>query len=670
MAEAPRKHAAIVSVDIAGFSALAERDAAEALGYVARVRTYAAGIAAKHNGRIFNTAGDGLMLEFASAADALHAAIALCEVEKEAKLRLGVHLGEVTETPSGDLLGHAVNVAARLQAEAASGTILVSQIIYASANPALAARLQSRGKIKLAKMRALMSVYALDPTGAPPKARATTPTLAVLAFDTPARDRATRTLADGVSEEILYAVSRLPGLKVIGATSSFSFRGRDKPRAGKALNASHILDGSVRRTDDRVRISVSLAEAESGIVLWSERYDRDLGDTFALQEEIAAEVAKALEVTLGEAKRVRAPTLTPALSDSYFEARELLRSGAIPCIQASAAALERIVRDAPDFARAWAALASAKLETLRLSRADRARLADDAREAAERALGVDPSMGEAYAVLAALEGDFFGRWREREALLEKALAAEPNNPHLLFRHGQFLVSTGRVAEGYAQQARAFELDPLDPLLAAFHGYNVWSKRSKDDGRVILEDAAMRYPDNVFVWFMRLNTAALDGRFPQAQTLREDGARLIPGLKESAAYKAGERMQQLMMNPSPEAFMQLGHDFAAMAEAEPAAALDLATALSVLGFTGPALAIFSDALDNVDAWRAGALETTRPHIGYETALLFIGETIQLRMNPEFPQLCTRLGLSRYWRESDAWPDCVSEAPYDFKAACGI
>lgn len=115
-------------------------------------------------------------------------------------------------------------------------------------------------------------------------------------------------------------------------------------------------------------------------------------------------------------------------------------------------------------------------------------------------------------------------------------------------------------------------------------------------------------------------------------------------------------------------MQLGHDFAAMAEAEPAAALDLAVALSVLGFTGPALAIFGDALDNVDAWRAGALETTRPHIGYETALLFIGETVQLRMNPEFPQLCARLGLSRYWRDTENWPDFASEAPYDFKAAC--
>lgn len=668
MAEAPRKLAAIVSVDIAGFSALAERDASEALAHVARVRAAATEIAARHNGRIFNTAGDGLMLEFTTATEALNASIALCKSDSEARLRFGVHLGEVTETATGDLLGHDVNIAARIQAEATPGTILASKIVCDSAEPELAATLQPRGKIKLAKMRTLMSVYALDPTGAAVKARATTPTLAVLAFDAPARDRGTRTLADGVSEEILYAVSRLPGLKVIGATSSFAFRGRDKPRAAKALSATHVLDGSVRRTDDRVRIAAHLTEADTGVVLWTERYDRDAGDTFALQEEIAAEVAKALAVALGEAKRARAPTLTPALSDSYFEARELLRSGAIPCIHAAAAALDRIVRDAPDFARAWAALASAKLETLRLSRSDRARLVEDAREAAERALGVDPSMGEAYAVLAALEGEFFGRWRERETLIEKALAAEPNNPHLLFRHGQFLVSVGRVEEGYAQQARALELDPLDPMLAAFHGYNVWSKQAKDEGHRILDEAAKRYPDNVFVWFMRLNTAALDGNFAAAEALRADGQRLIPGLKDSASYKAGERMQQLMMQPSPEAFMKLGEDFAEMAEAEPAAALDLAVALSVLGFTGPALAIFGDALDNVDAWRAGALETTRPHIGYETALLFIGETVQLRMNGEFPQLCTRLGLARYWRETDTWPDFAREAPYDFKAAC--
>jgi TolB-like protein/Tfp pilus assembly protein PilF len=667
MTDAPRKLAAIVSVDIVGYSALAERDPAEALAHVSRLRERAAAVSELNAGRIFNTAGDGLMLEFASATDALNACFALCESEHGSRLRFGVHLGEVSEAGDGDLLGHGVNVAARLQAEADPGAIIVSQIVRDSAAPDLAARFAQRGSVKLAKMRTTLRVFSHNPSGAATPRLAATPVVAVLAFDSPARDRATRALCDGVSEEIIYTVSRVPGLKVIGSTSSLAFRGRDKARAARALNATHVLDGSIRRADDRVRIAAHLAEAETGVVLWSDRYDRDLADAFALQEEIAIEVAKALAVALGEARRARAPKLTAALSDSYFEARELMRTGSIPCIQTAAAALERIVRDAPDFARAWAALATAKLEVLRLSRSDRARLVEDAREAAERALGVDPTMGEAYAVLAALDGEFFGRWRERETLMEKALEIDPNNPLLLFRHGQFLISTGRVEAGYAQQARAFELDPLDPTLAAFHGYNVWARGSKEDGRNILEDAARRYPDNVFVWFMRLNTAALDGDFATAQTLRAEGARLIPGLEHSASYKAGECMQGLMMSPSPEAFMKLGEDFAAMAEAEPAAALDLAVALSVLGFTGPALSLFEEALDNVDAWRAGALETTRPHIGYETALLFIDQTRALRMDPAFLRLCTRLGLTRYWRETQQWPDCAAEVGYDFRAA---
>lgn len=666
-----RRLAAIVAIDIAGYSSLTERDAGLAAAQVARVRAEAEAVAARHGGRIFNTAGDGVMLEFPTASAALTAAVELAHAKLDATLRFGVHLGEVAAADNGDLLGHGVNVAARLQSEAGPGAILASQIVRESAAPELSGLLSARGKIRLAKMRETMSVFTYAPAGTAAAPRAMqAPVLAVLAFDTPTRDRATRTLSDGISEEILYAISRAPGLKVIGSTSSFAFRGRDKPRAARALNATHVLDGSVRRNGEQVRVSAHLAEAEGGVVLWSERYDRDLADAFALQEEIAAEVAKALTMALGEARRARAPKLTAALSDAYFEARELMRTGAVPCIQAAAAALERIVREAPEFARAWAALATAKLEVLRLSRSDRARLVEDAREAAERALGADPSMGEAYAVLAALQGEFFGRWRERESLIERALAAEPNNPLLLFRHGQFLVATGRVAAGYEQQARAFELDPLDPMLAAFHGYNVWSKRSKADGRGILDEAAKRYPDNVFVWFMRLNTAALDGDFVTAQALRRDGERLVPGLSDSAVHKAGERTHDLMMNPSPEAFVKLGEDFTAMAEAEPAAALDLAVALSVLGFTGPALSIFEEALDNVDAWRASALEAARPHIGYETALLFIGETRALRMDADFAKLCARLGLTRYWRERGVWPDCAEETPYDFKAACQV
>lgn len=666
-AAAQKKLAAIVAIDVAGYSALTERDQDQAASIIARFRAQAGAIAEAHGGRIFSTAGDGAMLEFLSATDALSAAMAICDASQEAPLRFGVHLGEVVVAENGDLLGHGVNVAARLQAAAEPGSILVSQLIRDTVQGPLSERLTSRGRIKLAKMRETMNVFALAPRDAKSETQATarTPTLAVLPFDNLSRDKDTRFFSDGVSEEILYSVSRVKGLKVIGSTSSFAFRGRDKQKAAKALAATHVLDGSVRRAEDRVRIAAQLTDAETGVVLWSERYDRELDNAFALQEEIAAEVAGALALALGAARKAQSQRVTASVFDAYLRAREQLRSGAPASIRRAAEMLADIVRDAPDFARGWSALGLAKVEVLRMSRTDRVTLADEAREAAQRAIGLDAEIGEAYAVLAALEPEF-GRWSERERLCLRALEAEPNNAFLLFRHGQLLISVGRVREGYLSQARAYELDPLDPMFAAFHGHNVWATTSKDEGRKILDESAARAPDNIFLWYMRINTSALDGDFARVDALRAEGERILPGIQDSPVIKAGRMMQDVLRDPSPEAFVRLGEDYMAMAEEEPSAALDLAVAMSAFGLVKPAFAIFEEALENTAAWRNGD-DALRPHVGYETALLFIQATIMLRMDHTFVRLCSRLGLVRYWRETGNWPDCVDEVSgaYDFR-----
>jgi tetratricopeptide (TPR) repeat protein len=455
------------------------------------------------------------------------------------------------------------------------------------------------------------------------------------------------------------------GLKVIGSTSSFAFRGRNKQRAAKALAATHVLDGSVRRAEDRIRISVQLIDAESGVVSWSERYERDLDDAFALQEEIAAEVARALALALSQQRRAR--VLTASLFDAYLRARDDLRSGAPARIAQAVEAFADVVRESPDFARGWSGLAMARLQLMRMARADRGRIQDEIREAAHRAIGIDPDIGEAYAVLAALESEF-GRWREREEWLRQALEAEPNSAFILLAHGQFLVSVGRVREGYRQQARAYELDPLDPMIAAFHGHNLWATTSKEDGRRILNEAAAHWPNNIFLWYMRLNLARLDGDFAIADALAEQGLNLLPELKDAALFRAGAMLQEVLMAPSADAFIKLGEEFASMAEQQPSAALDLAVVLSVLGFVGPAFAIFEEALDDIDAWRASANDALRPHVGYETALLFIQATLALRLDRSFMRLCARLGLVRYWRESGVWPDCTEEVAtvYDFRA----
>jgi adenylate cyclase len=360
-------------VDVAGYSALTERDEDAGALLIARLREEAAQTATAHNGRIFSTAGDGAMLEFGSASDALAAAIELSNGKRETPLRMGVHLGEAVIAENGDLLGHGVNVAARLQAAAEPGSILVSQIVRDTVQGALAERLRPRGRIKLEKMRATLSVFALASHQARAEA-GRTPVLAVLPFDNVSADRKLRFFSDGVSEEIIYSVSRVRGLKVIGSTSSFAFRGRDKPKAAQALGVTHVLDGSVRRAEERVRIAAQLIDAETGVVCWSERYERDLADAFALQEEIAREVASALALALSQQRRAQQSRLTSALFDAYLRARHDLRSGAPERIARAADLFADILREAPDFARAWSARAMARLELMRVARYDRSRL--------------------------------------------------------------------------------------------------------------------------------------------------------------------------------------------------------------------------------------------------------------------------------------------------------
>src|SRR5262249_14299097 len=154
-----------------------------------------------------------------------------------------------------------------------------------------------------------------------------------------------------------------------------------KQKAAKVLSATHVLDGSVRRMGERVRVATQLSDAETGFVLWSERYDRELADAVALQEEVAGQVATALTLALSEARRTPGPKLTAVAFDSYLKAREHIKSGSPPRVESAAEMLDTVVRESPGFARAWSALAAARLEILRLARSDRARLLEDAREA-------------------------------------------------------------------------------------------------------------------------------------------------------------------------------------------------------------------------------------------------------------------------------------------------
>ena len=290
----PRRLTTIVALDVAGYSARTEADEAKTTAEVAALRRVIEGIATAQGGRVFNTAGDGFMLEFGSSLAAVEAAFALADKCKP-KVRVGVHLGDVVVQPNGDLLGHGVNVAARLMARSDPGSVLVSADVRRTIRGPLAERLVSRGSLQLDKMTETIEAFALGSAASvkvatPPAS--TEPLLAVLPFDNLSDDREMQFFSDGVSEEIIQRLSRGAQMKVIGRTSSFQFRGADKTarKVAKELHCSHILDGSIRRAGGRVRITAHLVEAASQTTLWSDRYDRILEDIFAVQDEISEHI--------------------------------------------------------------------------------------------------------------------------------------------------------------------------------------------------------------------------------------------------------------------------------------------------------------------------------------------------------------------------------------------
>src|SRR5258706_4364412 len=312
-----RKLATIVGLDVDGYSARKEGDEAKTTAEVANLRKIIESIAESDGGRVFNSAGDGFMLEFGSSLSAVEAAQEFAE-RCEPKVRVGVHVGDVAVQPNGDLLGHGVNVAARLMARSAPGAVLVSADVRRMIRGPIAERMLSRGMMQLDKMAETIEGFAL-PTSAPstviPQVKDSEPLLAVLPFDNLSNDPEMQFFSDGVSEEIMQRLMRGAKLKVVGRTSSFQFRGERKPDAARALNCTHVLDGSVRRAAANVRVSAHLVETRSQTTLWSDRFDSDLGDIFAVQDQISESIASALRRTFYS---VSSKAIDPAAYDLYL----------------------------------------------------------------------------------------------------------------------------------------------------------------------------------------------------------------------------------------------------------------------------------------------------------------------------------------------------------------
>ena len=382
-----RRLAAILAADVAGYSRLMGADEEGTLAALKEIRRELADPKIKeHRGRIVKTTGDGLLLEFASVVDAVRCAVevqremaernAEVPTEKRIQFRMGINLGDIIKD-GRDIYGDGVNVAARLEALAAPGGICVSRVVRDQVRDKLDFAFEDLGEQQVKNIARPVRVYRVHELGAAAKSPLgpaspllplpDKPSIAVLPFANMSGDPEQEYFADGMVEEIITALSRIRWLFVIARNSSFTYKSQsvDVKQVGRELGARYVLEGSVRKSGNRVRITGQLIDAITGAHLWADRFDGSLEDVFDLQDKVAFNVAGVIEPALQAAETARSvnrPTNDLTAYDLYLRAYAIYLASRSRIPDALQILDQAIERD-PEFglARAFAALLLAQL---------------------------------------------------------------------------------------------------------------------------------------------------------------------------------------------------------------------------------------------------------------------------------------------------------------------
>lgn len=451
-----RRLAAILAADVVGYSRMMGEDEVGTLAALRKIWGELFNPAVTgHRGRIVKMMGDGALVEFASAVDAVQCAIAVQKTmaerngektgQKPILFRIGVNLGDIV-SEGADIFGDGVNVAARLESQAPAGGVLLSDSIHAQVKGKIDLIFADAGEIALKNIAQPVRAWrwggdnAAQPGSGPAAGRLAKPTIAVLPFANMSNDPEQEFFADGLVEDILTTLSKLSGLEVIARNSSFAYKGKnvDVRQAGKELGARYVLEGSIRKAGNRIRITAQLIDAETGKHVWAERYDRAIEDIFAVQDEITLILATEMQVKLTEGEQAR----MRYSSTSNVEAWNYWAQG-LACLRTGV-----VTRDGVGKARPlW-----------------------------EKALALDPDSAALHAMMAFMHNSDarFGWWDDRPTAISKskqhlarALELDPNNADAHLFSGMVANLERRFEDSVQEVRLAVSLAPGSVDIAAF-----------------------------------------------------------------------------------------------------------------------------------------------------------------------------------------------------------
>lgn len=447
-----------MAADVVGYSTMMRADEAGTLAALKRHReTVFDPAVARYRGRLVKLIGDGALVEFSSVLDAVNCAVAVQQAQKEQaddgtpaiRLRIGINLGDVI-IDGDDIYGDGVNVAARLEGQAEPGGICISSIVRESIGSRADVVFSDGGEVLVKNLGQPIRLWKWHPETAfaseavsPSAARRDHPrtAIAVLAFDNLSRNPEEEYFSDGITEDIITDLSKVGSLLVIARNSSFAYKGTntDIRVVGRELGVTHVLEGSIRRAGERVRITAQLIDASDGSHVWADRYDRELTDIFAVQDEVTKRIVDVLKLKLTPAEAGRigvVPTHSTAAHDLFLRGREAL-----------------------------------------LSSANTKEMFDQALDCFNRAIELDPDYAEPYVGLAhAYNRDFQNKWLDRSdsmALSARytAIAMEkaPDLPYAHYMDGLIKFWQGDLAASTASIERALALNPNFAMAIGMRG---------------------------------------------------------------------------------------------------------------------------------------------------------------------------------------------------------
>ena len=468
--------------DMVDYTSMSEKNEELALTLLEDHRQLLRPVFARHGGREVKTVGDGFLVEFPSALEAVRCGLEIQQLmyrrnqgvtsEKKILLRVAVHLGDV-EHRDGDVYGDAVNIASRIQSLTDPGGICITQQVYDHVRKNEEFRMVALGQNRLKNVQTPTEVYRVLPAserGEPTKTDALEPRrVAALPLAIISSDQQDEYFADGLTEEIINTLSSIPGLKVIARTSVMKYKEASKSvgEIGRELKVGTILEGSVRKAGGRLRITIQLIDVGSESPIWSQKYDRELEDVFKIQTDIAERVAEALKVQLLTENRTLIQQKAPEDIGAYvlyLRGRYHWSRRNKEDLEKAIAYFGEAIEKDPNYALAHAGMADCYTLMGRHLYLPAKEAFSKARDFANRALELNNDLAEAHTSLAAVLLIYDWEWDEAEDQFKRAIQLNPNYATAHYWHSVLLQTTGRLQESVTAAEKAQVLDPLSPVI--------------------------------------------------------------------------------------------------------------------------------------------------------------------------------------------------------------